>query len=75
MKEEPVSIQVNEGTTPYHIGAPRRVAIPMLKPLKEELERMVKLGVIKPVDEPTEVPSDGFTQKTKWKYLCVYRPS
>ena len=54
MKGEPVSIQVNEGTTPYHIGAPRRVAIPMLKPLKEELERMVKLGVIEPVDEPTE---------------------
>ena len=54
VKGEPVSIQVNEGTTPYHIGAPRRVAIPMLKPLKEELERMVKLGVIEPVDEPTE---------------------
>ena len=54
VKGEPVSIQVNEGTTPYHIGAPRRVAIPMLKPLKEELERMVKPGVIEPVDEPTE---------------------
>ena len=54
VKGEPVSIQVNEGTTPYHIGAPRRVAIPMLKPLKEELERMVKLEVIEPVDEPTE---------------------
>ena len=54
MKGEPVSIQVNEGTTPYHIGAPRRVTIPMLKPLKEKLERMVKLGVIEPVDEPTE---------------------
>ena len=33
---------------------PRRVAIPLLPRVKAELERMVQLGVISPVEEPTE---------------------
>ena len=33
---------------------PRRVAIPLMQPVKEELERMEKLGVISRVSEPTE---------------------
>ena len=33
---------------------PRRVAIPLLPRVKAELERMVQLGVISPVEDPTE---------------------
>lgn len=36
------------------IDAPRRVPFNLLEPLKVELERMVKLGVIKAVEEPTD---------------------
>ena len=54
IKGNPIHIEVEPNTVPYHIGAPRRVAIPFLEPLKKELERMQKLGVIRAVDEPTE---------------------
>ena len=47
------TIQLEEGAKPYATTVPRRVAIPLLKPVKEELARMVKLGVISPVREPT----------------------
>ena len=33
---------------------PRRVAIPLMKSVKQELERMEELGVISRVSEPTE---------------------
>ena len=51
---QPVNINLKENTTPHHISAPRHVALPLLQPLKEELDRMLNLGVIKKVDEPTE---------------------
>ncbi len=51
---DPVHIETKEGATPYHINAPRRVAIPLVKPLEEELNRMERLGVIRRVDHPTE---------------------
>ena len=54
IKGNPIHIEVEPNTVPYHIGAPRRVAIPFLEPLKKELERMQKLGVIITVDKPTE---------------------
>ena len=40
--------------TPYHLSAPRHIALPLLEPLKKELERMENLGVIERVDKPTE---------------------
>ena len=54
IKGEPIQIAIKDGATPYHISVPRRVPIPMLQPLKAELERMEKLGVIRPVNEPTD---------------------
>ena len=53
---QPININLKENTTPYHISAPRHVALPLLVgkvPLKKELDRMLNLGVIKKVDEPT----------------------
>ena len=46
-------IQLEEGAKLYALMVPRCVAIPLLKPVKEELARMVKVGVISPVKEPT----------------------
>ena len=48
------SIQLEEGAKPFALIVPRRVAIPLMQPVKEELERMEKLGVISRVSEPTE---------------------
>ena len=54
IKGEPIQIAIKDGAAPYHISAPRRVPIPMLQPLKAEIARMEKLGVIRPVNEPTD---------------------
>ena len=48
------SIKLEEGAEPYSLTVPRRVAIPLMKPVKEELNRMEKLGVITRVEQPTE---------------------
>jgi len=54
MTGPPIKIQLAENTTPHHLSAPRHIALPLLKLLKEELDRMMQLGVIKKVDKPTE---------------------
>ena len=48
------TIQLQEGAKLFALSTPRRVAIPLLKPVKEELQRVEKLGVITKVEEPTE---------------------
>lgn len=47
-------IKLKEDALPYALSAPRRVAIPLRAKVKEELDRMEKLGVIARVEEPTE---------------------
>ena len=48
------TIKLVEGAKPFSLATPRRVALPLLEPVKRELERMEKLGVIARVNEPTE---------------------
>ena len=48
------SIQLEDRAKPFALTVPRRVAIPLMQPVKEKLERMEKLGVISRVSEPTE---------------------
>ena len=48
------TILLEEGAKPYALTVPRRVAIPLMQPVKDELCRMEKLGVISRVKEPTE---------------------
>ena len=48
------SIKLTPGSTPYAITTPRRVALPLMPKVKEELQRMEKLGVISKVDIPTD---------------------
>ena len=48
------SIKLSPGSTPHAITTPRRVALPLMLKVKEELQRMEKLGVISKVDIPTD---------------------
>ena len=47
-------IKLREGATPFTLTTPRRVPIPLLPKVKEELQRMENMGVITRIDEPTE---------------------
>ena len=47
-------IQLRESAHPYTLSVPRRVAIPLLSKVKQELLRMEEMGVISPVIEPTD---------------------
>ena len=53
IKGDPVCIALKDGATPYHFNAPRRVALLLLDPFKEELNRMEELGLIQKIDKPT----------------------
>ena len=52
--EEPYTIQLREDARPFALATPRRVAIPLLKSVQQELERMESMGVISRVNQPTE---------------------
>ena len=59
--------------TPYSVSTPRRVPIPLLPQVKEELKRMVDLGVIERVSEPTQWCAPMTTAwKKRWPttHLC-----
>lgn len=47
-------IRLEKEAEPYSMSVSRRVPIPLMKPVKEELSRMEKLGVITRVDQPTK---------------------
>ena len=47
-------IRLEEGAQPFALSTPRTVALPLLAKVKEELERMEKMGMITRVDGPTD---------------------
>ncbi|UYV67535.1 K02A2.6-like [Cordylochernes scorpioides] len=47
-------ISLQPDAKPYALCTPRRVPIPLMKRVKEQLEEMTRLGVIESVEEPTE---------------------
>ena len=47
-------IKLRENASPFALTTPRRVAMPLVAKVKEELQRMEQMGVITRVDEPTE---------------------
>ena len=51
---EEYKIHLRPHAQPFACHTPRRVALPLMNAVKEELERMVELGVIRPVQEATE---------------------
>jgi len=47
------TIKLSEAAKPFSLHVPRRVAVPLMQAVKQELSRMEQLGVIAPVQEPT----------------------
>ena len=50
------NIKLREGAQPYAVTTPRRIALPLLPKVKEELERLEFQGVISRVEEPLVRP-------------------
>ncbi len=48
------TIKLQDRAKPYALTTPRRVAIPLKKRVKAELEKMVSQGVIQKIQEPTD---------------------
>ena len=48
------SIQLKQNATPFSLTTSRRAPIPLLPKVREELKHMESLGVISPINEPTE---------------------
>ena len=46
-------IKLKELPEPYALNVPRKVPFPLLDKTKQEIDRMLKTGVISPVDQPT----------------------
>ena len=47
-------IHLREDATPFCLATPRRVPLPLIEKVKDEIERMASAGVIEAVDEPTD---------------------
>ena len=53
IKGYPLNYEIGENAKPFRLPASRQLAIPMLKPLYHELNRIEKLGVIRKVNKRT----------------------
>ena len=47
-------IKLNENSKPFALTVPRKVPLPLLSKTKQEIDRMLKIGVIRKVNEPTD---------------------
>lgn len=54
LKMDPIRLELKNEVHPVAISTARNIPFPQLNTVKEELERMEKLGVIRRVTEPTE---------------------
>lgn len=54
LKTEPERIQLKDNAQPYAVHTARRVPLPMLEKVKEELQRMRRNGIIEQVTQPTD---------------------
>ncbi|CAM4728520.1 unnamed protein product [Leuciscus chuanchicus] len=52
--QNPYTIKLKPDAKPFSLKVPRRVPLPLMGNVKEELDRMEGLGVISRVDEPTD---------------------
>ena len=68
-----MKIKLKDGAVPYSVNTARRVSVPLLPKVKEELQRMVNCGVIEEITEPTEwcAPMVPMPRKDGRVRICV----
>jgi hypothetical protein len=54
MKAQPVYLKLRENYVPYHINAPRKIAIPMQKGVNKENQWMLDNNIIREVKKSTK---------------------
>lgn len=50
----PYAIKLRPGAVPFSLKTPRRIPLPLMDKVKQELSRMERLGVICTIEEPTD---------------------
>ena len=53
-KCKPVHISLADNVEPYNLSVPRRIPFAIMPKVKEEIDRMVNIGVIEKVEQPTD---------------------
>ena len=53
-KKDEYIIKLKDDAKPFALTLPRKVPMPLYEESRHEIERMLKSGVILPVDHPTE---------------------
>ena len=73
LKTEPVKILLRNDAQPYALSVARRVPIPLLPKIKEELEKLEAEGIIEKITRPTAwcAPMVPVTKKSGKVRLCV----
>ena len=73
LKTEPVRILLKDNAQPYAVYTARRVPLPMLQKVKEELKRMEGNGIIERVTQPTDwcAPMVPVLKSTGKACICV----
>ena len=73
IKTEPITIKLMDGAVPYNVPVARRVPLPMVDLVDEELKRMEKNGVIQKITKPTDwcSPMVATMKKTGKVRICV----
>ena len=66
-----MKLDLREGVAPYCQAVPRQVAAARRKPMNNELERMVKLGVIKRVEGQAEWCSPSIVVPKENNKICL----
>ena len=73
IKTEPVKLRLKEEAQPYAVTVARRVPIPLLPKVREELDRLKATGVIEEITKPTQwcAPMVPVVKKNGKVRLCV----
>lgn len=68
-------IKLKPNVVPYSLKNPRRIPIPLMGKVKEELQRMEELGVLTRVEEPKDwcIGMVGVPKKDRHRLCGLYR--